>query len=94
MSSRVKERFRGTFMAANDVLALPNAGGISGFLAKTDGTITVTVSDGSNGSSVSTVTVVSAHPVTAGVYVPIPLEFPQLGGTVTLGGGASGTLFI
>jgi len=93
MSSRVKERFRGTFMAANSTLDLSGAGGISGFLTKTDGTITVTVTDGASGA-VSTVTIVSAHPVTAGVYVPIPLEFPQLGGTVTLGGGASGTLFI
>lgn len=93
MSSRVRERFRGVNMGANATLTLSGANGIAGFLAKTAGTITVTVQDGSTGT-LNTVTVVDAIGVTAGQFTLIPLEFPQSGGTVTLGGGASGTLFV
>lgn len=93
MSSRVKERFRGVSMGANATLDLPGANGIGGFLAKTAGTISVTVKDGATGT-LSTVAIVDAIPVTAGMFTLIPLEFPQLGGTVTLGAGASGTLFL
>jgi hypothetical protein len=42
----------------------------------------------------SDVTLVDAVPVTAGIYTPIPITVPATGFTVTLGGGASGTLMV
>lgn len=79
---------------AADTSITPAATGMGGFLAKTSGTITVTAPDGSSGSSISTITIVDAVPVTEGVFTPIPLVFPQSGCTITLAGGASGTVFI
>lgn len=87
----VRERFNPVPMAANTsyVVRGPSMGG---FLAKTSGTITVAAA---NPLGTSTVTYVDAVPVTAGAYTPIPLEFPTgAGGTITLAGGASGTLFV
>ena len=87
----VRERFNPVPMAANTsyVVRGPHIGG---FLAKTSGTITISAVD-ALGTTV--VTYVNAVPVTAGVHLPIPLEFPTAaGGTVTLAGGASGTLFV
>ena len=94
MSSKVKERFRGQFLAANSTTFLSGITGVSGFLATTDGDITVSYLDGGNGATVATVTPVQAVPVAAGGFTLIPLEFAQNGGTVTLAGGASGTIFI
>lgn len=63
---------------------------IGGFLALTSGTLTVVNHDGT--------TIVNAVPVTAGIYTPLPFSLQgndavntQLA-TVTLAGGASGTL--
>jgi hypothetical protein len=73
-------------MAANSSYTIrgPNLGG---FLATVAGTLTVTDADG-------TVTV-SAVPVTAGAYVPLPFIFAtSQGGTVQLAGGAAGTLAV
>lgn len=92
--SHVKVRCRGQFLAADTTTFLSGINGVSGFLATTAGTITVSYQDGSNGTSIVTVTPVQAVPVAAGGYTPIPLEFSQNGGTITLAGGASGTLFI
>lgn len=86
----VRERFNPVLMAANASYTIRGQN-IGGFLAKTAGTITVTSTDA---SGLNAVTLVDAVPVTAGVYTPIPLEFPARGGTVTLAGGASGTLFV
>lgn len=59
---------------------------IAGFLAATTGTITVTDADGTD--------LVDTVPLTAGAFTRIPLVFrSSAGGTVTLAGGASGTLF-
>lgn len=59
---------------------------IAGFLCKTAGTITV-----NDGSTVR----VSAHPVTAGAYYPIPGTLTNFTAPATFvcAGGASGTLF-
>ena len=61
---------------------------IAGFLAKTTGTLTVTNSQGT--------VFLDAIPVTAGVYTPMPFltggPGPAGNPTVTLAGGASGTL--
>lgn len=59
---------------------------LGGFLARTSGTITVTSFAGN--------VVVDAVPVTAGTYTLIPILLNQIGATVTLGGGASGTLML
>ncbi len=97
MGSKVTERFRGQFLAVDSTTVFGKSGdgiaGISGFLATTDGTISVSFLDGSTGTLTS-VNAVQTVPVTAGMFTLIPLEFPQNGGTVVLAGGASGTLFI
>lgn len=92
--SHVKVRSRGQFLAANTTTYFSGINGVTGFLATTAGTISVSYEDGGNGTAIVTVTPVQTVPVVAGGYTPIPLEFAQNGGTVTLAGGASGTLFI
>lgn len=57
---------------------------LGGFIATTAGTITI-ASQG--------ITLLNAQPVAAGQYLPLPMWLPGQGGvTVTLAGGASGTL--
>ena len=71
-------------MAANTSVTL-TGDSLGGFIPTTGGTITVTDYAG--------VVRVSAVPVTAGLYVPLPIQLNHTtGGTVTLAGGASGTL--
>ena len=84
--SQIQERYTPVPMAANTTFTLSAIGNISGFLAVTSGTLTVVDSLG--------VTVVAAVPVTAGIYTPMPYRLAGGGGlpTVTLAGGASGTL--
>lgn len=81
---QIQEHYNGKPMAANSQL---NCGaGIAGFLPTVSGTLTVTDADGS--------VPVNAVPVTAGIYVKIPLGFhTTAGGVVSLAGGAAGTLF-
>lgn len=62
------------------------AAATGGFLAKTAGTISITNSSG--------VLIVDTHPVSAGVYYPLPFFVGINGGTFTAAGGASGTLGI
>jgi hypothetical protein len=86
----VRERFNPTPMAAN---AAANVTGttLGGFLAKTAGTISVTVKNAQG----TDVLVVDAVPVTAGIYTPIPIIAPAGPGfVVQLAGGASGTLMV
>lgn len=78
-----QERYQPFLMAANATLQVTKES-IGGFAAATAGTITVT--------STANGTVVSAHPVAAGTYYPFPFYLGSNGGTVTLAGGASGTL--
>lgn len=85
---KMRETYRPVLLAANASYEAQGSR-ISAFMAKTAGTITVTDKDTDTG------TVVDAHPVTAGQYLQIPLHFEtSMGGTVTLAGGASGTLLI
>lgn len=87
MSSHVRERFNPVPLGANEVYETYGPA-IGGFLAKTAGTITV--KDRRSGTDV-----VDAVPVVEGVYLPIPMVFYSgEGGTITLAGGASGTLFV
>jgi hypothetical protein len=73
-------------MAANAAFEVRGAG-IAGFLCTVAGTITVTDSDGT--------VLLNAFPITAnGLFIKIPLYFRSAqGGTVSLAGGAAGTLF-
>ena len=84
--TKVRETYRPVLMAA-DASEVIGGARLGGFLAATAGTLTVTDFDGT--------VHVNAHPVTEGQDVPLPLYFNSLqGGTVTLAGGASGTLFV
>lgn len=79
-----KERYTPTPMAAN-ATARFNGSQLGGFLAITGGTLTI--------ADDNTTAVLTAFPVAAGQYVPLPiLVNTPTGGTVTLAGGASGTL--
>lgn len=80
-----RERYTMRPMAANSSFVVRGFS-VAAFLAKTGGAITVTDQNG--------LAVVDAIPVTAGQYLPIPGMLQTPGGTVTLSGGASGTLFV
>lgn len=79
----VQERYSALPMAANTSVTLTGLS-IAGFACKTTGTITIVDAKGT--------TIVDAFPVTAGVYHPFPFYLQGTGGTVTLAGGAVGTL--
>lgn len=87
---QVRERFSPKPMAADTSLIIQGAY-LGGFLAKTTGTITIVSKDS---SGLNDVTLVDDVPVTAGIYTPIPIVVPATGYTVTLAGGASGTLMV
>ena len=83
--AQVKEHYRPQAMGAGTSYVV---GGIhiSGLLPTVAGTMTIKDADGT--------VLVSALPLTVGVYVPIPLLFKTpMGGTVALT-TAAGTLFI
>lgn len=86
----VRESFNGIPMGANTSFTIRGSH-MGGFLAKTSGTISVVSKDS---LGITDLTLVDAVPVTAGIYTPIPLNFPAINGTVTLAGGASGTLMV
>jgi len=88
MSETVKERYHPQVVAVNGT-AVVTSDQLGGFLALTSGTITVTVTNSLTGA---TVTIVNAVPVTAGIWTPLPFYVGKNGCTVTLAGGASGTL--
>lgn len=82
----VKERYRPIPVAVNSSVRVSTQS-IGGFLATTAGTITITNDAGIN--------LLTAHPVSAGVYLPLPIFLTtQTGGTFTTAGGASGTLLV
>jgi len=83
---RVQESYTPQPLAANATFRIAGRN-LSGFLAVTSGTLTVT--DG------NARVLINAVPVSAGVYTPFPLMWDGLlNGTVVLAGGASGTLFV
>ena len=82
----VRERYRPQLMGVDTSYEV-KGGQVGGFLAKTAGTLTMTDADGT--------VLVSAQPVAVGAYVPLPFMFrTAAGGTISLAGGASGTLAI
>ena len=87
---QVRERFNPVPMAANTAYEVKGLQ-IAGFLPTVSGTLTVA---GKAADGLTAVTFVNAVPVTAGVYVPLPCSFTVPGTTVTLAGGAAGTLFV
>lgn len=83
-----KERHKPVSVGVNATVEF-SGNGVSGFIAKTDGTVTVK-------SQPSDTTIVDAFPVTAGQALPLPFIFPsgESSGSVTTAGGASGILAI
>jgi hypothetical protein len=81
---QIKEHYNAKPMAAN---ATAKCGvSIAGFLCTVSGTLTVTDGDGT--------VLVNTLPVTAGTWTRIPLLANTSAGlSVTLAGGAAGTLF-
>lgn len=86
--SKIYERYTPVPVAVDTTVTI-HSSSVGGFLAKTAGTITV-VANAADGKAQTTI--VDAHPVTAGAYVPMPFFLGKSGGTVTTAGGASGTL--
>jgi hypothetical protein len=78
----VQERYDAKPIGVNTSVSI-GAPSIGGFLAKTGGTISIVNSAG--------VTIVDAHPVSAGGYYPLPFTIGS-GGTFTTADGASGTI--
>lgn len=85
---KYQERYQPILIGVNGT-AIISGDSIGGFLCKTAGTITVTEVNEINGAAV---TIIDTHPVTAGVYYPLPFFLGSNGGTFTAAGGASGTL--
>lgn len=80
----VTERYTPKPMAANSTF---KTGGsqIGGFICSVAGTINVYEADG-------TTAILSAFPMAAGVYYPLPFALQGVGAVVVLSGGAAGTL--
>lgn len=82
----VQEFFAPVRVAADGTASLAGRTGIGGFTPDADGTLTLTIGG---------TTMLSAMPVTAGVYYPLPYAIPPAGtSTVVLAGGASGCLAV
>lgn len=81
----VQQRYSPVVVGVNATVSL-TATGLGGFLAITDGTVTVVDQKG--------VTIITAFPVTEGNWYPMPffLGGPALNATFTTAGGASGTI--
>lgn len=83
----VKERYTPVAIGANASVTFDSQS-MGGFLAITDGTITVYRKRPQGGDEV----IVNTLPVTGGIYYPIPIYLNQNGGRVVLASGASGVL--
>jgi hypothetical protein len=81
----IQERYHAYPIAVNGTYAFPSGTptNLAGFLCITSGTLTATRATGA--------ILINAFPVTAGVYYPMPFHIGA-GASVTLAGGASGTL--
>ena len=79
----VQERYSPLVIGVNSSVTLSGQS-IAGFACKVSGTITIVDGAGT--------TIVSAFPVTAGVYHPFPFFLQKPGAVVTTAGGATGTL--
>lgn len=81
----VKERYNPNIMAANATfnIAGPSVGG---FICTVSGSLSITDNVGK--------AILTAFPVSAGVFHPIPIFIGNNGGVITLSGGAAGTLLV
>jgi hypothetical protein len=84
----IQERYTPYPVAANATVEIAGSA-LGGFLCTTAGTITV-VRNASGGNP--QLTILTAHPVSAGIYYPLPFYLGTQGGTFTAAGGASGLL--
>jgi hypothetical protein len=84
--SAYQERYSPVVVPVDSTVPLTGSA-VGGFLCKTAGTLTITKNTPSG-----PVAIVNAVAVTAGVYTPTPFYLGPDGGSVTTGGGASGTL--
>lgn len=85
---KYQERYQPILVGLNGTVRI-ETNSVGGFLCKTAGTISISDFNEITGA---TVLIVDAHPVTAGVYYPLPFYLGSAGGTFTCAGGASGTL--
>lgn len=86
----IQERYVPLVVGVNATVAINNQS-VAGFLCQTAGTVTLTALSSAESP---TITILSAFPVTAGVYYPMPFFLSKTGGTFTTAGGASGTLAV
>ena len=89
MSGNFRERFSPRPIGVNGSYVVQGTH-IGGFLCTVAGTLSISAADATGAA----VTYVNALPVAAGQYVKIPMEVTAAPITVTLAGGAAGTLFI
>lgn len=73
-------------IGANATVTLTKAKALNGFACKTAGTLSVTTAGGK--------AILSAFPVAAGAYLPLPFYLEGTGAVVTTAGGASGTIAV
>lgn len=84
----IQERYAPLVVGVNATVTINNQS-VGGFVCQTTGTITLVAAEVDGKPSL---TILSAFPVTAGVYYPLPFFLGKNGGTFTTAGGASGTL--
>lgn len=81
----IQEQYTPQVMTANTSFVTTNQK-IGGFICTVSGTLNITKGNGS--------TILVNFPVTAGVYYPLPLYVGNYGATITLSGGAAGSLLV
>lgn len=86
----IQERYVPLVVGVNATATINNQS-VAGFLCQTAGTITLTAAIDDVKPAFN---VLTAFPVLAGLYYPMPLFLSKNGGTFTTAGGASGTLLI
>lgn len=85
---KYQERYQPILVGVDATVNI-NSDSVGGFLCKTAGTITISEVNEITGALV---TIVDAHPVSAGIYYPLPFHLGSNGGRFVAAGGASGTL--
>ena len=84
----IQERYAPLVVGVNSTVTINNQA-IGGFVCQTSGTGTLIALATAESPAL---TILTAFPVTAGVYYPFPWFLGISGGTFTTAGGASGTL--
>ena len=87
----IQERYVPLVLGVNASAIPINNQSVAGFICQTSGTLTLTAAAG---DVLPSFNVLTAFPVTAGLYYPMPVFLCKNGGSVTLAGGASGTLLL